>query len=289
MTGTLFLCATPIGNLEDITLRVLKLLKTVDYIAAEDTRHTLKLLNHFQITTPLISYHEHNKKSKGPVLIEKLKQGASIALVTDAGMPGISDPGEDLVRLCYENKVPLTVAPGAAAVVTALVLSGLSTRRFLFEGFLPVEKKQRRKILEDLKNQPRTVVLYEAPHHLRETLSNLAEVAGSRPCAVIRELTKKFEQVKKGTVQQMYEYYQQNDPKGEFVIVIEGVCEQQLLEQERSQWKELSIEEHMEYYLKKEMPEKEAMKQVAKDRGVSKRDIYRYLTDIRNSSRDADE
>lgn len=277
MSGTLYLCATPIGNLNDITLRVLDLLKKVNYIAAEDTRHTLKLLNHFEISTPMVSYHEHNKQSKGPQLIERLIEGADIALVTDAGMPGISDPGEDLVRLCYERGVSVTVAPGAAAVVTALVLSGLSTRRFIFEGFLSTDKKERREVLKSIEKEVRTLVFYEAPHRLVDTLEELFAAVGDRNTACIRELTKKFEEVKKDTLSNLIAYYKLNNPKGEFVIVIEGLSRETVRKQEIEDWESISIDEHMEKYILKGMNEKEAMKVVAKDRGVSKRDIYGYL------------
>lgn len=277
MSGTLYLCATPIGNLEDISFRVLNLLRSCDLIAAEDTRHTLKLLNHFEITTPMVSYHEHNKQSKGPYLIEKLKKGTSIALVTDAGMPAISDPGEDLVRLCYENEIPVTVAPGPSAVITALALSGMPTRRFLFEGFLPTEKKERRMVIASLEKETRTILLYEAPHHLIATLKELAECLGNRRAACIRELTKKYEEVRKGGLEELLSFYQENPPKGEFVVVIEGQSKEILRQREIENWEKLSIEEHMTQYLEQGMNEKDAMKQTAKDRGVSKREIYAFL------------
>ena len=277
MSGILYLCATPIGNLEDITLRVIRLMKECDLIAAEDTRQTLKLLNHFDIETSIVSYHEHNKMFKGPQLIEKLKEGKNIALVTDAGMPGISDPGEDLCRLCYENDIKVTVAPGASAVLTAVVLSGLPSRRFVFEAFLPSDKKERKEILSSLEKEVRTVVLYEAPHRLSQTLKELLDNLGDRNCACIRELTKKFEEVKKGKISALLDYYKQNQPKGEFVIVIEGASKDEIRQQEIESWESKSIEEHMEIYTLKGLSEKDAMKQVAKDRGVSKREIYSYL------------
>lgn len=278
MSGTLFLCATPIGNLEDITLRVLRLLRECDMIAAEDTRHTLKLLNHFEIHTPITSYHEHNKHSKGPVLIEKLKQGKNIALVTDAGMPGISDPGEDLARLCYEHEIPITVAPGASAAVTALVLSGMDTRRFVFEGFLPSERKERKEIMERLEKEHRTMIFYEAPHRLTDTLKELMKYfGGERKASCIRELTKKFEEVKFQTLEEHLTYYQENSPKGEFVLVVDGFSLQEQKEIERESWESISIEEHIAQYTDIGMSEKDAMKRVAKERGVSKREIYAYL------------
>ena len=277
MYGTLYLCATPIGNLGDITLRVIELLKECDIIAAEDTRNTLKLLNHFNIDTPMTSYHEHNKVSKGPVLIEMLKEGKNIALVTDAGMPGISDPGEDMARLCHEEGIKVTVAPGASAAVTALVLSGMSARRYVFEGFLPTDKKERAYVLESLSKETRTTVFYEAPHRLTETLEVLLKAAGNRNAACVREITKKFEEVKKDSLENLLSYYKENPPKGEFVVIVEGLNKDVLRQEEISSWENIPLEEHMEIYISKGMSEKDAMKQVAKDRGVSKRDIYAVL------------
>jgi 16S rRNA (cytidine1402-2'-O)-methyltransferase len=277
MSGTLYLCGTPIGNLDDISIRVLHLLKTVDIIAAEDTRHTLHLLNHFQINTPMTSYHEHNKQTKGLQLIEKLQQGNDIALVTDAGMPGISDPGADLVKLCYDNDITVTVAPGASACIIALVLSGLDSRRFVFEGFLPSDKKQRHMILNSLSKEHRTILLYEAPHRLLHTLKELSEVLGQHTTVVtMRELTKKYEQRRKDTIQGHIAYYTQNVPKGEFVLAIEGVSLEEQKQQQQQNYQLISIEEHMAQYLSQGISEKEAMKQVARDRGVSKREIYAY-------------
>lgn len=278
MAGTLYLCATPIGNLEDITLRVLKLMESVDVIAAEDTRNTLKLLNHFEIKTPMTSYHEHNKTAKGPVLVERLLAGENIALVTDAGMPGISDPGADLVQLCYAAGVPVTVAPGASAAVVALVLSGLDTRRFVFEGFLPPEKKERRAILNTLEREHRTMIFYEAPHRLLDTLTELSERFGAeRQLAAVRELTKKFEEVRKDTIGGHLQYFRENPPKGEFVLVCEGFSLEAQRQEEREGWEQISVEEHVQRYLEQGMNEKDAMKQAAKDRGVSKREIYQIL------------
>lgn len=277
MSGTLYLCATPIGNLEDITLRVLRLLKECDVIAAEDTRHTLGLINHFDIKTPLVSYHEHNKRTAGPKLIERLLEGQNIALVTDAGMPGISDPGADMVKLCRENNIAVTVAPGASAALTALVLSGLDTVRAVFEGFLPADKKERRGRIEALKNETRSVILYEAPHRLCTFFEELYSALGDRNAAVIKEITKKYETVKTGTLGELLDFYKANPPKGEYVIVIEGVAETALKEAEISRWENISVEEHVNLYEKQGLSRKDAMKAAAKDRGVSKRDIYSCL------------
>lgn len=274
--GILYLCATPIGNMEDITIRTLKILESVDVIAAEDTRNTLKLLNRFEIKTPMTSYHEHNKIGKGPFLVERLLAGESIALVSDAGMPGISDPGEDLVRLCYEAGVAVTVAPGASASVVALVLSGLGTRRFVFEGFLPMDKKERRVILQTLEKEHRTIIFYEAPHRLLDTLEEMEGVFGpERKSAVIRELTKKFEEVRRDTLANQRVYFRENQPKGEFVLVIEGLSLEEQTKEAQANWSTVPISVHIEQYLDQGLSEKDAMKQVAKDRGISKRDIYK--------------
>ncbi len=276
--GTLYLCATPIGNLEDITLRVLRTLKEVDLIAAEDTRNSIKLLNHFDIHTPLTSYHEYNKYDKARYLVEQLKQGADIALVTDAGTPGISDPGEELVKQCCEAGMKVTSLPGPAACVTALTLSGLSTRRFCFEAFLPVDKKERQWILEELKQETRTIIVYEAPHRLVRTLEELAGVLGAnRRITLCRELTKRYEEVYQATFEEALKRYQSEEPKGECVIVIEGRNIGDIRREQQKSWEEMSIEEHMEVYLEQGIDRKEAMKQVAKDRGISKRDVYQYL------------
>ena len=277
MTGTLYLCATPIGNLEDMTFRVIRVLKEVDLIAAEDTRNSIKLLNHFEIQTPMTSYHEYNKYEKGRKLVEKLLEGQNIALITDAGTPGISDPGEELVKMCYEAGVPVTSLPGAAACITALTISGLSTRRFAFEAFLPSDKKEREQILKELEHETRTMILYEAPHRLVKTLKLLLEHLGNRKITVCRELTKKHETAFAATLEEAVTYYEANTPKGECVLVLEGKSREQMQEEERKQWEEMTIEEHMEVYLKQGMDKKTAMKAVAKDRGVSKRDIYQYL------------
>lgn len=277
MAGTLYLCATPIGNLEDITFRVLRTLKEVDLIAAEDTRNSIKLLNHFEIKTPMTSYHEFNKIEKAYQLVEKLKAGKNIALITDAGTPGISDPGEELVRICYENGIEVTSLPGAAACITALTMSGRSTRRFAFEAFLPKEKKERLAILEELKQETRTIILYEAPHHLVKTIKELMEVLGDRELTICRELTKKHEEKMQMTFSTLLAYYEEREPRGEYVLVISGKSRTEIEKEKQSFWETMSIEEHMEYYENQSIARKEAMKLVAKDRGVSKREIYNYL------------
>ena len=277
MAGTLYLCATPIGNLEDMTFRVIRTLKEVDLIAAEDTRNSIKLLNHFEIQTPMTSYHEYNKYEKGRKLVEKLQEGMNIALITDAGTPGISDPGEELVKMCYEAGISVTSLPGAAACITALTISGLSTRRFAFEAFLPSDKKEREQILRELETETRTMILYEAPHRLVKTLKLLLEHLGNRKITVCRELTKRHETAFAATLEDAVAHYEANAPKGECVLVLEGKSREQMQEEERKQWEEMTIEDHMEVYLKQGMDKKSAMKAVAKDRGVSKREIYQYL------------
>ncbi len=277
MQGKLYLCATPIGNLEDITYRVLRTLKEVDLIAAEDTRNSIKLLNHFDIHTPMTSYHEYNKIEKAEVLIRKMQEGTQIALITDAGTPGISDPGEDLVRMCYEAGIEVTSLPGPAACITALTLSGLGTRRFAFEAFLPSDKKERQAVLAELVNETRTIILYEAPHRLIRTLNELREVLGNRKMTLCRELTKKHETAFLSTIEDILKFYETQEPKGECVLVIEGKSRQELVMEERAKFEEMTIEEHMNQYLAQGMDKKEAMKAVAKDRGVSKRDIYQAL------------
>lgn len=277
MTGMLYLCATPIGNLEDMTFRVIRTLKEVDLIAAEDTRNSIKLLNHFEIQTPMTSYHEYNKYEKGRKLVEKLLEGQNIALITDAGTPGISDPGEELVKMCYESGIPVTSLPGAAACITALTISGLSTRRFAFEAFLPSDKKEREQILKEMETETRTMIVYEAPHRLVKTLKLFLERLGNRKITVCRELTKRHETALAVTLEEAVAHYEANPPKGECVLVIEGKSREEAREEERKQWEEMTIEDHMEVYTKQGMDKKSAMKAVAKDRGVSKRDIYQYL------------
>ena len=276
-TGTLYLCATPIGNLEDMTFRVVRTLQEVDLIAAEDTRNSIKLLNHFDIHTPMTSYHEYNKIEKGRKLIEKLQSGLNIALITDAGTPGISDPGEELVKMCYEAGIEVTSLPGAAACITALTLSGLSTRRFAFEAFLPSDKKEKQAVLKELEDETRTIIMYEAPHRLLKTLQELFDNLGNRRITVCRELTKKHETAFATTLEDAIQYYEINEPKGECVLVMEGKSREELRKEEVSKWEEMTIEEHMEYYLSQGIDKKEAMKLVAKDRGISKRDVYQKL------------
>ena len=271
------MCATPIGNLEDITFRVLRTLKEVDLIAAEDTRNSIKLLNHFEIHTPMTSYHEYNKYEKGRELVDKLRQGKNIALITDAGTPGISDPGEELVKMCAEEGIEVTSLPGASACITALTLSGLNTRRFAFEAFLPADKKERQAVLMELPRETRTMIIYEAPHRLKRTLEELYEVLGNRRLTVCRELTKKYETAFRTDFQQAIQYYGTEEPKGECVLVIEGKKVEEVLEEKKRAWQEFSLEEHMELYEKQGISHKEAMRLVAKDRGVSRRDIYQEL------------
>lgn len=277
MAGKLYLCATPIGNLEDMTYRVIRTLQEVDLIAAEDTRNSIKLLNHFEIKTPMTSYHEYNKIEKGKKLIEKLQEGANIALITDAGTPGISDPGEELVQMCYEVGIEVTSLPGAAACITALTLSGLSTRRFAFEAFLPTDKKEKQAVLKELEDETRTIIMYEAPHRLLKTLEELLNCLGNRRITVCRELTKKHETAFVTTIEEAILYYETNEPKGECVLVLEGKSREEIRKEEVSKWEELTIEEHMEYYFSQGIDKKEAMKMVAKDRGISKRDVYQQL------------
>ena len=277
MKGKLYLCATPIGNLEDITFRVLRTLKEADLIAAEDTRNSRKLLNHFEIKTPMTSYHEYNKYEKGRWLVRQMEEGKQVALITDAGTPGISDPGEELVAMCWEAGIEITSLPGPAACITALTVSGLSTRRFSFEAFLPQDKKQRQEVLEELKKDTRTLIFYEAPHRLVKTLEELLKELGNRKITVCRELTKKHETLFKTDLEKALDWYRENSPKGECVLVLEWKSREEIKEEERSKWEDMSVPEHVEFYLKQGMEKKEAMKQVAKDRGVSKREIYGVL------------
>lgn len=280
MQGRLYLCATPIGNLEDITLRVLRTLQEVDLIAAEDTRNSIKLLNHFKIKAPMTSYHEYNKIDKAYQLVEKMRAGQNIALITDAGTPGISDPGEDLVRICYESGIEVTSLPGPAACITALTLSGLSTRRFAFEAFLPRNKKERSAILSSLESETRTIIIYEAPHHLIKTLEELYQILGERKITLCRELTKKYETTFTTTLSGALSHYQEQEPKGEFVLVIEGKSIQEIREEQHKNWESISLNEHMILYENQGITRKEAMKLVAKDRGISKREVYAALLEM---------
>ena len=277
MAGTLYLVATPIGNLEDMTFRAIRTLQEADLIAAEDTRNSIKLLNHFEIQTPMTSYHEYNKFDKGRQLVDKLLEGQNIALITDAGTPGISDPGEELVKMCYEADIRVTSVPGAAACITALTMSGLGTRRFAFEAFLPSDKKEREEVLKEMETETRTIVMYEAPHRLVKTLKMLAERLGDRKVTVCRELTKRHETAFRSTLPEAAAYYDANDPKGECVLVIEGLSREAIRQEEKERWEDMSIEDHMEHYLSQGLDRKEAMKRTAKDRGVQKREIYNYL------------
>lgn len=278
--GELYLCATPIGNLEDMTFRCIRVLKEADIIAAEDTRNSIKLLNHFEIKTPMTSYHEFNKVEKARVLVEKMLKGETVALITDAGTPGISDPGEELVRQCIEAGIKVTPVPGAAACINALIMSGMPTRRFCFEAFLPSDKKEKADVLEQLKAEQRTIIIYEAPHRLLRTLTELeSALGGMRKIAVCKELTKRHETVYRDTISGALGYYTANEPKGEYVLVIEGRSPKELLEEKRAAWDDMSIEEHFNMYVSRGMDKKDAMKLVAKDRGVSKRDIYNALLD----------
>ena len=283
MSGKLFLCATPLGNLEDISLRVLNTLREVDLIAAEDTRHSIKMLNHFEIKTPMTSYHEFNKVEKARYLVEKLQEGVNIALVTDAGTPGISDPGEELVKQCYEAGIEITSLPGPAACITALTLSGLSTRRFCFEAFLPSDKKEKQWILNELKEETRTIILYEAPHRLVRTLTELYDTLGDRRITLCRELTKKYEEAYQTTFCEALKKYRNQEPRGECVLVIEGKSLKQKKEELAKSWEEMEIEEHMAYYESQGIEHKEAMRKVAKDRGISKREVYQYLVEKLNT------
>ena len=280
MTGTLYLCATPIGNLGDMTMRCIETLNEVDLIAAEDTRNSIKLLNHFNIKTPMTAYHEFNKYDKAKVLVSELLNGKNIALITDAGTPGISDPGEVLVKECYDNDISVTSLPGCCALVNALIISGLPTRRFCFEAFLPSDKKERSFILEELINETRTIIIYEAPHHLKKTLKELYEVLGNRQIALCKELTKKFENVFRTNLSDAISYYEENEPKGEYVLVLSGKNRKDIILETRTQYENMSLEEHMNIYLDMGVEKKEAMKKVALDRGISKRDVYNQLLNV---------
>lgn len=277
MGGILYLCATPIGNLEDMTFRAIRILREVDLIAAEDTRNSIKLLNHFEIKTPMTSYHEYNRIEKAHQLVSQLLQGKNIALITDAGMPAISDPGEDLVKICYEAGIRVEIVPGACACVSALALSALPTRRFCFEGFLPADKTNRKQVLECLQEETRTIVLYEAPHHLKKTLAQLMETLGNRKITICKELTKKHETVFASTLEEALQFYEKEEPRGEYVLVIEGKSFQELEQEDREFWRELDVAEHVALYEKQGLSRKDAMKRAAKDRGVSRRDIYQEL------------
>ncbi|MBE5953763.1 MAG: 16S rRNA (cytidine(1402)-2'-O)-methyltransferase [Lachnospiraceae bacterium] len=274
MSGCLYLVATPIGNLEDMTYRAVRILSEVDIIAAEDTRNSIKLLNHFDIKTPMTSYHEHNKYEKATELVAKLIEGKNIAVITDAGTPGISDPGEELVKQCYEAGVTVVPIPGACAAVNAVIASGLPTRRFAFEAFLPADKKEKKFILEELKNETRTMIIYEAPHRLVKTLKELLEALGNRRATICRELTKKHETFFLTTIEEAIAHYEVTEPKGECIIVVEGLSREAILEEARGQWDSMTIEEHLNHYMNQGIDKKDAVKMVAKDRGLPKREVY---------------
>ena len=275
--GELYLCATPIGNLEDMTFRCIRILKEADVIAAEDTRNSIKLLNHFEIKTPMTSYHEFNKVEKARILVDKMRSGETVALITDAGTPGISDPGEEIVRQCHEAGIEVSSVPGPAACVTALTMSGLSTRRFAFEAFLPSDKKERQQILKASKDETRTMVIYEAPHHLIRTMKELLGVLGNREMTLCKELTKIHEKAEKSTIEDLIAKYEGTDVKGEYVLVIQGKSFEEIAKEEQEAYRDISLEEHMKHYLDQGMDKKEAMKCVAKDRGISKRDVYAMI------------
>lgn len=277
MSGTLYLCATPIGNLEDMTFRAVRILREADVIAAEDTRNSIKLLNHFEIRTPMTSYHEHNKYEKGEKLVDRMLEGETVALITDAGTPGISDPGEVLVQMCVEAGIQVISVPGASACITALTVSGLGTRRFAFEAFLPSDRKEREEVLRELQNETRTIIIYEAPHRLLRTLKILFEWLGDRKVSVCRELTKKHETVYRSTLSEACAYYGENEARGECVIVIEGKSRADIELEKREKWSEMSIPDHVKHYMDLGLDKKEAMKCAAKDRGVTKREIYNYF------------
>ena len=287
ITGTLYLCATPIGNLEDITLRCVRVLREADIIAAEDTRQAIKLLNHFQIRKPLISYHEHNKHEKGKEIVELLKSGKNIALVSDAGMPAISDPGEELVRLCIDSGIEIIPLPGPSASLTALIVSGLSTRRFCFEGFLPSNNKERKERLKKLSAEPRTIIVYEAPHRLLDTLGEIMEYLGNRRISVSREITKKFEETIRGEISSVIGIFKERAVKGEFVLIIEGISEKELVDIELKKWDNISVEEHIAMYLQQGTDKKEAIKKVAEDRKLPKKEVYKIGCNLERRTKNA--
>ncbi|MEG0371808.1 MAG: 16S rRNA (cytidine(1402)-2'-O)-methyltransferase [Clostridium sp.] len=278
--GELYLVATPIGNLGDITIRAIQMLEECDIIAAEDTRQTLKLLNHLNIKKPLISYHHHNRNMAGEKIIEKLKEGEKIALVSDAGTPGISDPGEDIVKLCIEEGIEVFACPGPVAGIYALTVSGMPTDKFVFEGFLEKEGKGRRADLQRLKDETRTIILYEAPHRLRKTLGELYEAVGNRRIAICRELTKKFEQILRLTISEAIEYYEINNPKGEFVLILQGLTIEEIEKERDEKFRELSIKDHLMQYIEKGTSKKDAIKLVAKERGIPKSEVYKESIEL---------
>ncbi|SCW75337.1 16S rRNA (cytidine1402-2'-O)-methyltransferase [Lachnospiraceae bacterium C10] len=278
MVGNLYLVATPIGNMEDMTFRAVRILKEADLIAAEDTRTSRKLLDHFDIRTELTSYHEFNKIEKARMLLDRMHEGQTVAVITDAGTPGISDPGEELCKMCYEEGIQVYAIPGPAAVITAVTSSGQKCRRFAFEAFLPKDKKEHARVMEEMKRETRTMIVYEAPHHLRKTLAELCKELGeNREVTICRELTKKFEEKLMMTLKQAVDYYEGTDPRGEYVLVIAGKSKEESLAEQKAMYENISLEEHMEQYLSQGMDRKEAMKAVAKDRGITKREVYKQL------------
>lgn len=278
--GKLYVCPTPIGNLEDITIRVLNTLSEVDLIAAEDTRHTIKLLNHFDIKKPLTSYHEHNKREKGQYLIQKLLQGENIAIVSDAGMPGISDPGEDIIKLAIENAIDVIVLPGPTASILALVTSGLPTSRFVFEGFMPSNRKERKGRLEKLKSEERTIILYESPHRLINLLEDMLQILGDREISVARELTKKYEEIFRGDISSALNKFKKENPKGEFAVVVRGISSELSEDTYDEAWNDMTIKEHIILYMERGFDKKEAIKRVSKERNIPKKEVYKESIDI---------
>ncbi|MCI6189029.1 MAG: 16S rRNA (cytidine(1402)-2'-O)-methyltransferase [Clostridium sp.] len=278
--GKLYLVPTPIGNLKDITLRALEVLKFVDIVAAEDTRQTLKLLNHFEIKKSLMSYHKHNEQEKSEDIIELLKEGRNIAIVTDAGTPGISDPGAVIVKKCINENIDFEVLPGATAITTALVYSGLDTTRFLFRGFIPRENKERKILLNEIKDVKESIILYESPYRVVSTLETLLEYLGNRNVAICRELTKLHEEIKRGKIDELIDYFKNTAPKGEFVLVIEGKQQEHIDKENKEKWENLSIKDHILSVMESGISKKEAIKYVAKERGLSKNEVYKYAIDI---------
>lgn len=280
MVGKLYLVPTPIGNLKDMTIRGIEVLTNVDIVAAEDTRQTLKLLNHFDLKKTLISYHQHNEQGKSESIIDQLKEGKSIAIVTDAGTPGISDPGAVIVRKCIEEGIEFEVLPGATAITTALVYSGLDTTKFLFRGFLSRETKERKKVIEEVKDSKETLIFYESPHRLLSTFSFLQENLGDRNISVCRELTKIHEEIKRGKISEMIEYFSQINIKGEFVLVVEGKRQEDIDKENEDKWANISIKDHILMLIDQGFTKKEAIKTVSKERSISKKEVYKESFDI---------
>lgn len=276
----IYLVPTPIGNLGDITLRALEVLKSVDLVAAEDTRQSLKLLNHFEIKKPLISYHKHNEQGKSNELINKARNGQNIAVISDAGTPGISDPGSVVLKKCIEEGIEVEVLPGATAFTTALIYSGLDTSAFMFKGFFPRENKEKREFIEDLKDRKETIIFYESPYRVLDTLEFLRENLGNRNVAVCRELTKLHEEIYRGSVEEAIEYFKNNSPKGEFVLVLEGKTLDEIRNENIAKWEDMTIKEHIIHFIEEGMSKKDAIKQVSKERELPKSEVYKYSIDI---------